>query len=164
MVDTETMGDAPPALPFAIGAAPFNLDGEMGRPLRVHIDFEDAFQYEALGVTASTISFWMEQGEKWRRLQEDTVPLSDALQILGRFYESVCEEGARVWCRGADFDFGFVLRPAYDAVGTPLPWSHRRHRDLRTLEIEERTETQIVHDPVSDAIAQTQDVIGHYRS
>lgn len=158
MVDTETMGRCSGAVPLAIGAVPFSVEDEIvGPATRVHVSFEDALRH-GLGIEAGTTHFWMENSEGWLRMQEGTVKLAIALHMLKVVYGNLCKSGAKVWARGTDFDFGLVLRPAYDAVGGDLPWSYSDQRDHRTLGFD-RPQHDNVHDPVADAAEQARQIV-----
>jgi len=158
MIDTETMGRCPGAVPIAIGAVPFSVDRrETGPMLRVHVDLDSAMAYDELSVEAGTINFWMRKSDGWLQLQKSAVPLKKGLSLLRMHLDRQCKSSPKVWARGTDFDFGLVLRPAFEAVGRGLPWSYSNQRDHRTLGLG-RPEHDGTHDPVADAYAQARQI------
>ncbi|MFK2871789.1 3'-5' exoribonuclease, partial [Salmonella enterica subsp. enterica serovar Weltevreden] len=86
MIDLETMGNGPYAPVISIGAVFFDLKtGETGGDFSVNVSLESSMRYRARP-DASTILWWMEQGEDARKsLTSDTQELSTALTWLSDF-------------------------------------------------------------------------------
>ncbi|EHZ9774842.1 3'-5' exoribonuclease, partial [Salmonella enterica] len=106
MVDLETMGNGPYAPVISIGAVFFDLKtGETGEDFSVNISLESSMRYRARP-DASTILWWMEQGEDARKsLTNDTQELSTALSWLSDFIAKHANpKFVQVWGNGASFD------------------------------------------------------------
>lgn len=152
MIDVETAGNCALAAPIAIGVVEFDANRITYEKLW-KINLQDSLD-AGMKVTASTINWWMGQPELWRELQDNTKSLAFVLSRLALSFN----KDSIVWARGVDFDFGMVLRPAYELLGMPLPWDFRNQRCMRTLELQyEKAEK--AHDPLQDALAQTRAVM-----
>jgi len=133
MIDLETMGHTTTAPITEIGAVRFDPDSDRiaGEHFHCAVSLENCIR---LGMTpdASTICWWLAQGEDARRnfiaTQLDPAPLVTALDSLAQFIPP----DAIVWANGASFDFA-ILGHAYRTVGLPLPWKFFNERCLRTL-------------------------------
>ncbi|EBH5163888.1 3'-5' exoribonuclease [Salmonella enterica] len=134
MVDLETMGNGPYAPVISIGAVFFDLKTrETGEDFLVNISLESSMRYRARP-DASTILWWMEQGEDARKsLTNDTQELSTALSWLSDFIAKHANpKFVQVWGNGASFDC-VILRNSYALAGHQAPWQWRNDRDVRTI-------------------------------
>jgi len=134
-------------------------------PLQTHHDLAMDCIDRGMKVDAGTIDWWMEKPvEVWQSVRENDVPLPAALRNLNTFIDQGLQESHRTWAKGSDFEFGLMLRPAYDLTEVDPFWDFppRNFRCLRTLEVEDSVKPEIPHDPLSDAKAQAKDVINHY--
>lgn len=138
MIDVETLGTAPGSVILSIGAVEFNIEtGQVsgGGELYAPIDATSA-QNAGLSIDAATVCWWSQQSDEARRvMSEDSgaMPLLRALAMLSNFVSGdTWSVGDRVWSKGPSFDMS-MLEAAYRVCGTPAPWSHRQHRDVRTI-------------------------------
>jgi hypothetical protein len=164
VVDVETMGVDAGSAPIAIGAVPFDREGEIyeASTHKVGIDFDDVLSH-GCNIDGGTVGMWMEHGDLWLDLQEDAVSLRRALEEFNSWCEFYLQDEALFWSKGNEFDIGRILRPCYDIFDDlDFPWHRRRLRCLRTLELDEYTYPDTLHDPVSDGVAHAKDVIRYY--
>lgn len=146
--------------PNAVGGDPYQQS--LGPTFRQNVDFQDCIDRD-MTVDASTIDWWMSNDpEVWESIRENSVPLPQALIGLNKFLIENTEDRQRTWAKGIDFEFGLMLRPAYEYVSFDTPWHYRDLRCVRTLEVEDSHKPEVPHDPVSDAKAQAMDVISFY--
>jgi hypothetical protein len=167
MVDVETLSTSACAAPIAIALAPFNYPGDMiARASSWRVDLQSAMD-AGCHVEASTLQWWLQTDKgllesllcerEERPSERNPKPLRDVLWDLSKRMddlERTFGEAPLVWARGADFDFGMVLRPAFDAVGLDLPWRFRDQRCMRGIPYEATAH----HHPLSDARAQARAV------
>jgi len=136
MIDLETLGTTPGSVIVAIGAVAFDRNKVGGVAIfDVRIDPADA-QRRGLTIDANTVMWWLAQSDDARSALKalggpPILSLDDALVGLGEFVKG-CGPDVCVWGNGADFDLT-LLGAAYHTVGRATPWSHRKHRCLRTL-------------------------------
>lgn len=134
MIDLETMGNGPYAPIISIGAVFFEPNsGEIGSDFQVNVSLESSMRFRARP-DASTILWWMEQGEDARRaLTTDTQELSTALSWLSDFISKHAKPRfVQVWGNGASFDC-VILRNSYALTGKEAPWQWWNDRDVRTV-------------------------------
>ncbi|EMP5337444.1 3'-5' exoribonuclease, partial [Citrobacter freundii] len=118
MIDLETMGNGPYAPIISIGAVFFEPNsGEIGSDFQVNVSLESSMRFRARP-DASTILWWMEQGEDARRaLTTETQELSTALSWLSDFISKHAKPRfVQVWGNGASFDC-VILRNSYALTG-----------------------------------------------
>lgn len=130
MLDIETMGNESFSSILSIGALEFDIKtGETGSEFYVNIDLESCLN-AGLNVSASTIMWWMRQGEQARKdlTESESVHINEALYKFGQF----CNKEYQVWGNSARFDCG-ILQNAYNKVSIPIPWDFRKERCVRTL-------------------------------
>lgn len=131
-IDLETLSTRHDAAILSIGAVIFDRDtGEIGRRFYAEINISDAIKHGH--VDASTLAWWISQGDAARGLFADTndkVKLADALGALSDFVTDAY--GACVWGNGATFDIT-ILEHAYVRCGLTPPWQFWKIRDMRTL-------------------------------
>lgn len=83
MIDLETMGNGPYAPVISIGAVFFDLKtGETGGDFSVNVSLESSMRYRARP-DASTILWWMEQGEDARPDSKLHIDAMDYLSSKG---------------------------------------------------------------------------------
>lgn len=129
MLDLETLDVTPTAVIAAIGAVKFDLEKRIVISEFYNVvDIEDC-QHRGLTIGASTVRWWMQQGEEARRIFTVTpVTLSYALEAFAAFVE----KEDRVWGNGSMFD-NAILAHAYNRCRMPLPWSYKNDLCFRTL-------------------------------
>ena len=134
MIDLETMGSGPYAPIISIGAVFFDPNtGATGDDFQVNVSLESSMRFRARP-DASTILWWMEQGEDARKaLTNDTEELSTALCWLSEFIAKHAKPRfVQVWGNGASFDC-VILRNSYSLTGREAPWQWWNDRDVRTV-------------------------------
>jgi hypothetical protein len=165
MIDLETLSNSSEGALLSIAAVAFDRDaGDLGPTFQQNVSLQDCID-RGMKVDAGTIDWWMEKPvEVWQSVRENDVPLPAALRNLNTFIDQGLQESHRTWAKGSDFEFGLMLRPAYDLTEVDPFWDFppRNFRCLRTLEVEDSVKPEIPHDPLSDAKAQAKDVINHY--
>lgn len=166
MVDLETGSNSPGGAILSIAAVTFDREkrGSFGAGFQQNVKFQDCID-RGMAVDASTIDWWMSKPpEVWESIRQDALPLPTALVQLNKFIGGYTAEDRRAWAKGSDFDFGMMLRPAYDLADVNPFWNFppREFRCLRTLEVENSVKPEVPHDPLSDAKAQATDVIKYY--
>lgn len=131
-IDLETLDNRPTSVILSIGAVLFDRDtGELGTRVYYEINLDDAMA--AGTVSGSTLSWWMQQGDKARRVFGDQrkVPLRTALEGLATSMRAT--PGPRVWGNGSSFDISILEHAWSRAGGTlELPWKFWDVRDMRT--------------------------------
>lgn len=165
-IDIETLGKRFDAPVISIAAVPFEwTTGKISKSVFYEeIDVDSSIK--AGHVDGSTLSWWMQQDEKAKRVfarGEHKVPLASALDRLAVFMRQF--QGARVWGNGATFDIT-ILEYAYvhGGVGLSCPWASEFWliRDMRTL-VDEASfdksqwpfpKTGVAHNALDDATYQ----------
>lgn len=135
MIDLETMGNRPTSAFTSISAVQFDpATGKTGAEFEAHVSLEDSMK-AGLTVDASTVMWWIQQGEMAQSAliggQAGAVALAEALQMFSTFIRRSFREPVKVWGNGATFDIS-ILENAYRAVSLPIPWRYWEIRDLRT--------------------------------
>lgn len=134
MLDLETMGNGTYAPIISIGAVFFDPStGNTGAEFSVNVSLESSMRYRARP-DASTILWWMEQGDDARRsLKDNPQELSSALAALSDFViANTNQKFVQVWGNGASFDC-VILRSSYSLTGQVAPWQWWNDRDVRTI-------------------------------
>jgi exodeoxyribonuclease VIII len=133
-IDLETLGKRYNAPVLSIGAVQFDrMTSKIGSTFYKEIEIASAIK---AGVAdASTLTFWVNQSEKARRVFNDSpnkVALATALDELSTWVRSR-GMAPRVWGNGASFDIT-ILEHAYDngCVGLKEAWHYTNIRDMRT--------------------------------
>lgn len=150
MLDLETLGTGPDAAILSIGAVKFCLETyTLGKEFYRVINLASCIDAN-LSIDASTIEWWMQQGEEARAVfnlplddfrrapvERDTkVPLISALSDF-RTWALGLPPGNRgeqpfVWGNGSMFD-NAILRNAYKECKMKYPVSYRYDMDYRTI-------------------------------
>lgn len=140
MVDLETLGNRPDAAIAAIGAVAFTSRGIItgktsaagrgivGEPFYRRVSLESSMMRAT--VDASTICWWLKQGEEARiEVADAKIHIVDALADFSAWMKF--HDPAGVWGNGAAFD-NVILRSAYTAWDIPAPWRYSQDRCFRT--------------------------------
>jgi hypothetical protein len=171
MVDIETFGTGPAAIPISIGAVRFDPtkdeDVEQCEKFYVAINPKSA---NILGLQADmdTILWWMHGDRReplahW--LSQPRHGLHEALDGFSQWYGG---KSLPTWCKGASFDH-VILATAYRVCGMTRPWHFSQERDSRTLgklmpadwgppPMKEGPES-LKHDALYDAMWQTHELL-----
>lgn len=128
MVDLETLGKGSDAVILSIGAVAFDETG-VGSDFYANIDPESCTRV-GMKMDASTVMWWMTQGDQARQVFKDGSRLDIVLRNFTLWFASVGAEN--VWGNGATFD-NVILSNAYTLAGLERPWSYRGDRCYRTL-------------------------------
>lgn len=175
MIDIETLGTRPGCVILSIGAVRF--DPWSDKPILSDDQFHtlirpDSCEAVGLRAEAGTALWWMLQSEQARQIarafQGAVVPsLEVALDDLTEFVKTTiaggCEAG--VWCRGTSFDMP-ILRAAFEAVRSEVPWAYWQERDARTLAKlggVEPPRQGVAHDALDDCLNQVHTVRANLR-
>ena len=168
MIDIETRGSAADSVILAVGAVPFEIDGDLDT---MH-QFFKVFDMDQEGRTEDldTIRWWKKQDPAvYNIMHSGECSLMIGLEELTMFLEKV--EPKRFWCKGPSFDYA-ILSHAYRQLKKTAYWDvkgtyrYTNIRDTRTaLECwnykgKKRTAT---HDPVSDCMDQIEDLMEAFR-
>lgn len=167
MLDLETLGNKSNAAIVSIGAVAFDMDGNI-HPDKFHVKIEFESAMERSKINASTLKWWLKQGEDSRKylIDETDVPQVNARIALEMFKlwlrEMFGENTYNVWGNSVRFDNALVedAFEAWDFGDTP--WHFRNEIDARTIgKIDRDLRKQIMdestgvkHDPVYDAEVQ----------
>lgn len=154
MVDVETLGTKPGCIILSIGAVAFNphlntIDAEF----EVNFDPVDS-QSRGLTIEASTVLWWLQQGFEARKkvfsqyeVNTQTYPkskglsaysLPDGMLRFRQFFDYIAmiksadPKSVMVWAKSPQFDLA-ILEHAMKVAKTPVPWSYRNARDVRTI-------------------------------
>ena len=131
MVDIETMGTEPYSSIVSIGAVEFDLQtGKTGKSFYRNISLKSCEEI-GLKLNADTVMWWMKQSDEARE-SLTYGPVDDIVAVLDSFTDFCSQEKYEIWGNSARFDLG-LLQNAYDVIGEPIPWDHRKERDVRTL-------------------------------
>lgn len=137
MVDLETLGTAPTAIPIQIGAVLFDDNFKITGQFYIEPDIADAAR-SGLTTETDTIAWWMNRGSI---TQEEPHPLKCSLSLFKSMLEVSAHYGkgkkARdpirsFWSWGSDFDIP-ILRNAFRAADLEFPWPYWLTRDARTI-------------------------------
>jgi len=167
MIDIETLATTVDAFILQIAAVPFDIStdqiGDESSRFNLHIN---GASQAGRNKDLATIGWWMDQDEEARDQvfkPRNRHNLKDALHLFRQYYTKL--RHPVIWSNGPEFDSA-ILKHAFEQVGLPCPWHHRKVRDLRTaLDLlpvavdRNRDESGLVfHDPVVDCIEQIKDL------
>jgi 3'-5' exoribonuclease Rv2179c-like domain len=145
MIDIETLGGPPDAVPVTIGVAQFRLDdpGTILDKFQIHVHPGTA-QKAGLNLDANTVMWWMEQSQEAQQtlISKQAISISQALNKLSDYISSVREKNHKnkinIWGNDPDFDM-VILDSAFKACNLATPWRFWETRSCRTMvEISER--------------------------
>jgi hypothetical protein len=157
MIDLETLSTDPRAVVLSVGAVLFDRD-------KVYSDFYrevevDSQIRDGRHVMASTLAWWIDQGDNAKRVFTDTGdkrPLGIVLQELN-LYVANHAPTIQVWANGASFDLP-ILATAYNDAQLAAPWRFYNERCYRTLKnmfpTPRRAISGTAHNARDDALAQ----------
>lgn len=135
MVDIETWGTGPAAIPISIGAVKFYPNEKpfgWGEQFYTAIDPLSCAMV-GLQVDMGTIMFWMDKKQRvaldeW--LDQPKVDIHNALAGFAQWYG---DKEFPTWSRGPDFD-AVILNTAFKVIGMERPWGHQKNRDVRSIQ------------------------------
>jgi exodeoxyribonuclease VIII len=138
MIDLETMGNGSVAAFTSISAVAFNpFTGDHNYKFECHVDLQSAFDH-GLTPDASTVIWWLKQGENARRMltdgQAQSTHIMQALSDFAHFIQTKTAgvDDICVWGNGATFDIS-ILENAYKKGSLEVPWKSWNVRDVRTI-------------------------------
>lgn len=139
MIDIETLGGPPRAIPVTIGVAVFSLDGDtpVSEKFQLHVHPGTA-QKAGLEMDANTIMWWMQQSSEAQQslISGSAISLKLALDKLAEKISEVRNRNHRgkinIWGNDPDFDM-VILNSAYQACGLTTPWQFWETRSTRTM-------------------------------
>lgn len=136
MLDIETLGTAPDAVVISIGAVFFEPStGETGNRFYRNISLESCIK-AGLTVDASTIAWWMNQGEEAKALfnSQEYVSIERGLKSLAEFINRNAQNPntMNVWGNGPSFD-NTIISNLYRKFEMPRPWAYYNERCVRTI-------------------------------
>lgn len=143
-LDLETLSTHKNAVILSIGACTVSLNGDAERTFTVNLDAQAQID-KGLHVSADTLKWWMRQDAQAQRDAfhgEDVHPVI-AIEMLRGWLKA--EGTPPVYTKGPHFD-GALLDSLAESFGVEAPISHRKHRDIRT--IEEAFESHLKNDLV----------------
>lgn len=133
-IDLETLDNRYSSAIVSIGAVQFNRDtGQIGVRHYAEISIDTAIK--AGTVSGSTLAWWMDQGDKARRVfaGKEKTPLACALADLATLIRGKTI-GPRVWGNGSSFDITILEHAFHNgAHGLAVPWQYWDVRDMRTI-------------------------------
>jgi hypothetical protein len=130
MLDIETFGTSPGSVIRSIGAATFELTGEIGKTFYVNVDKQSCLS-AGLVVDPKTEQWWAEQSASAQKaFLVDPQPLKIALEQFSSWF--FAQQAPIIWSQGANFDPP-LLEAAYRALGKETPWKFYNVRDTRTV-------------------------------
>jgi hypothetical protein len=157
MLDLETMGNGPNAAIVAIGAVEFKpADMTLGQEYYHIINLESSVKAGGQ-MDASTVMWWMRQGEEARgKVCGVGMSIHIALSAFA-FWLSEQSEPVLIWGNGSDFD-NVILAQAYRRADMSVPWKYSSNRCYRTMKAL-RPDVPLLragthHDALDDAKAQ----------
>lgn len=162
MIDLETMDNKPTAAITAIGAVWFNKEtGEILKEFYRKVDLQTSMDI-GLTVSASTIQWWLKQGEEARlEMVKDGDSIWNVLAEFAQEFDGTEE----VWGNGASFD-NAILANAYSKVELDLPWkfwNDRCYRTVKTMHPDVKLErVGTFHNALDDAKSQANHLIAIY--
>jgi exodeoxyribonuclease VIII len=147
MVDLETLDTSARAAIVSIGAVKFSLEDTIEHVGAIEpvdcfyrvVELDSSLR-SGLEMSAKTIEWWMQQGERARSIFFNTTskqPLPSSLLdftkfCLGEAYLSTDGPAINMWGNGSDFDCA-ILAEAYTKTFIKKPWKFSNSRDYRTL-------------------------------
>lgn len=155
MVDIETLGQKTGAAILSVGAVVFDTTGVYtDKTFHESINLQSC-QDAGLRIEASTLEWWMDQGDEAAEVLTGGDDLDKVLASFVAFYRG--HNAGEIWANSPSFDCE-MLEYAFDQVDIDTPWSHRDERDFRTLNalpIAVDVEREgVAHNALDDAINQ----------
>lgn len=134
MIDIETMSTSTKAVVLQVGAVRFDKNG-IYESMQVSPCPRGQIKDHGRIMDMDTLLWWSSQ-PSWGRVLGDAIRdlslVSDQLEALRSFMHKMNTKAVKVWANSPTFDLA-ILRDLYKDYGTPVPWSFRNERDMRTL-------------------------------
>lgn len=131
MIDVETLSTRPNAVIIAIGAAKFEIRGEISETFYVNCDVMSS-KNAGLHIEKVTVDWWKNQNlAAFKKTQENPIHIKDALTQLIEWCGPKAK-GTMFWAQGTSFDPP-ILESSMRAVGLEPPWRYWNWRDTRTV-------------------------------
>ena len=159
MVDIETLGLKKPAPIFEIGYVVFDEKGNIYAQRQIDIDLLDCMFETGFMPNKNTLDWWREQ-----EYNPNEAPSRQSLSVaLNMLSNAIAEhEVQEIWANSPQFDLEH-LETHYDAVGIPVPWTHKMPRDYRTMKAvlgwNGKDQAADQHNALADATHQTSELI-----
>jgi len=161
MIDCETFSVDHNAGIISLGAVLFNLSRGMDdvQTFKMNIDMQEIINNPRFHVSASTLSWWIEQNKKaWIAATTEQYPLEHVLKEFKTWLRAYTKPGnynkqdVRIWSNGAGSDIQW-LRNAHEAEGLDTPWLFYNERCYRTVKAMSNVQMQRAndHDALADA-------------
>jgi len=166
MIDIETLATTVDAHIVQIAAVPFDIDTDQIGDDRSRFNrFVRSKGQEARRISLDTVTWWMDQDPEARQRVFRPRYVFGLPEVLREFRAYYVALGHPViWSNGPEFDSA-ILKHAYEQLGLPCPWHHRKVRDLRTAKDllpaaldRERDSGAVFHDAEVDCVEQIKDL------
>lgn len=153
MIDIETTDTRPTSKVLAIAVTKFDAD-------TIHdtlILYPSLDEQKERSTSLETMIFWLgHQDVLQKMMNQPTKSLNFCLHQINYFMSRTPRDETKVWSKSPTFDLT-ILRDLFQDQN--IPWIYTNERDVRTAQEKVgKTKSQIPHDPLEDAIAQTIDV------
>lgn len=168
MIDLETLGTGADCVVVSLGASYFDIEtNNLGPKFYVALQLQEQMDKGRV-VDASTISWWMSQGEAAKYVfKESPAAVEQALVLFALWYKYFDSE-PYVWGNGATFDIS-ILESLFKTYGIACPWSYNKAMDVRTYKRfigkgASIAKTGVAHNALDDAVDQALYVMEHYNA
>lgn len=141
MIDLETLGTHNKAPIISIGAAWFDLESKtIGNTFYATLDVADQIDSKIRFADASTIKWWMSQGDAAKKVfKDDAHPTKDVLTSFAAWILNTAgaSKGAKAtkkcfpWGNGSSFDIT-LMESIFKDYGIDCPWLFYNVMDFRT--------------------------------
>lgn len=139
MIDLETIGTNVDAPIISIGAAFFDIEKKtVGDTFYLVCDVADQIDSKVRFADASTIKWWMSQGNAAKQVFKDGhKPTKEVLELLRQWIMTHAGSKAtktnkvKVWGNGSSFDIT-LMETLFKDYGVDCPWQFYNVMDLRT--------------------------------
>jgi len=139
MIDLETLGTNVDAPIISIGAAFFDIENKtVGDTFYLVLDVADQIDSKVRFADASTIKWWMQQGDAAKKVFKDGAkPTKEVLELLRTWIMTHAGSKAtktnkvKVWGNGSSFDIT-LMETIFKAYNVECPWQFYNVMDLRT--------------------------------
>lgn len=166
MIDFETLGTAHDTAVVSLGAVLFNREKIMAEKLWL-FNLTGQLDGKRRFATADTITWWLAQGEKARKVFEkaqlEGIFLKDFVPQFLEFVPASLD--VRVWGNGATFDIP-IIEHILSQFGAKTPWKFWNARCYRTMKACFGVDKKFVgvkHDALDDAKHQANCLIEYWQ-